>query len=485
MLTPIRAGLTDALGFWYGAELIREGDVDVGDILIALYCTLTGVMGLATLGGYTEQVAKAQSAAGSLYNTIDHPTSIDGLDESGESPDGVTKSVTFEKVTFRYPGVEDDDDSNAAVSANGEVGRTRNAVKGLSFTAKMGETIALVGRSGSGKSTVANLLLRLYDPQSGSILIDGKPLPSLNVQWVRTVVGLVQQQPILLPGTIFDNIAAGKHDATRDEVEEAAKLANAHDFIMSFNNDYDTDVGSLGNTLSGGQQQRIAIARTLIGNPPILVLDEATSALDSRSEAKLQQLLHETQDNRITIVIAHRLSTVRDADRIIVMDNGLVVESGSPDELLDKQGVYHSMVMQQGASRTDSDVGAPEIEDAAAASKRKSSAVVSKEVAKQGVKAATMEEPVDEEKHDFDKYKGPATSWAWKISRRHFGWLFMGILAAFLSGFGWPAVSFILAKIIKISSGFFEERDFRCVPTEPNIISPERLQTHRFPHICL
>eukprot|EP00038_Savillea_parva_P019811 m.28999 g.28999 ORF g.28999 m.28999 type:complete len:1394 (-) comp4565_c0_seq1:3501-7682(-) len=431
-----------ALGFWYGARLIREGEVEVGDILIAMYCTLTGVMGLATIGGYVEQSSKARSSTSGLYAVADHKTSIDGLDANGLKPKAIQTGVTFDNVSFAYP------------MPQGE--HARYAVNHLSFSVGMGETIALVGKSGSGKSTVASLLLRLFDPQHGTISIDGIPLPQLNVQWLRTTVGLVNQQPTLLPGTIHDNIAVGKHGATRDDVVAAAILANAHDFIMSFEDGYDANVGSLGNTLSGGQQQRIAIARTLIGEPPVLILDEATAALDSRSEGKLQRLLESTKGARATIVIAHRLSTIRNVDRIFVLDNGSVIESGSPDELLEQQGAYYAMVMQQGVTRAKSaedDEEDDDFVDAAAASKRKSAAAIK----------PLQDKPVETEtKPKREASESDASAWAWALAKRHKGWLAVSLVAAFVSGLAWPATIYLLVEMIKISQGFFEGVNFSC-----------------------
>lgn len=232
-------------------------------------------------------------------------------------------------------------------------------LNGINLSVKRGEVLAIVGHSGCGKSTIANLLLRYYDPMTGTVLLDGKPLKEYNVEWLRKTIGLVQQQPILLPGTIFENIALGLDGATLDDVKKVAALANAHDFIMCFPDQYDTDVGSIGTQLSGGQRQRIAIARTLIAAPPILILDEATSALDSRSEKKFQKLLEATRHECTTIVIAHRLSTVRSADRILVMDGGCVVEQGDHAELMkNPEGMYYKMIEEKtNLERSDSTEG--------------------------------------------------------------------------------------------------------------------------------
>lgn len=209
------------------------------------------------------------------------------------------------------------------------------------------KTVAIVGESGCGKSTIANMVLRFYDPDAGAVSLDGTDLRSINVQWLRMHVGLVSQQPMLFPGTIFKNIAAGMMDATAEQVEAAAKAANAHDFIISFPDGYETDVGDSGAQLSGGQKQRIAIARALIKNPKILVLDEATSALDTVSERAVQEALDRARSDRTTIIIAHRLSTVRDCDDIVVLGNQGIRERGTHESLLAMNGVYSAMIEAQ------------------------------------------------------------------------------------------------------------------------------------------
>ena len=213
---------------------------------------------------------------------------------------------------------------------------------GYSLEIAAGTTVALVGASGSGKSTAIQLMERFYDPDSGVVTLDGVDLRELNVRWLRQQIGLVGQEPVLFSGTIVENIMMGKDGATRDEAIAAAKMANAHNFIESFESGYDTDVGGSGDQLSGGQKQRIAIARAIIKDPPILLLDEATSALDNESERVVQAALDDlmTQHKRTTIVIAHRLTTIRGADKIVVLSKGAVVEQGTHDELMAMKGFY-------------------------------------------------------------------------------------------------------------------------------------------------
>ena len=239
--------------------------------------------------------------------------------------DKVRGEITFEDVHFSYPVRPD-----------------IQVLKGLSFTAKPKQTVALVGESGCGKSTVVSLLERLYKQSSGSVKVDGVPIEELEIGWLRSQMGLVGQEPVLFAASIYENIRYGRLDATREEIERAAMEANAHNFITSFPQGYDTEVGEKGVTLSGGQKQRIAIARALVRNPKILLLDEATSALDTQSEKLVQDALDRAQQGRTTIVIAHRLSTVQNADKIVVIDNGVVVETGTHAELISQPDSHYA-----------------------------------------------------------------------------------------------------------------------------------------------
>jgi ATP-binding cassette subfamily B protein len=240
----------------------------------------------------------------------------------------LTGAITFERVSFRY-------------HSDG-----KNILQNISFDMAPGQTTAIVGRSGSGKSTLANLLLKLYAPSTGSVRIDGHDLKQVQAETLRKQIGVVQQEAGLFSGTIHENIAYQIPDASMDEVMAAAMLAGAHEFIMTFPNGYDTQVGEKGASLSGGQRQRITIARALIGNPRILIFDEATSALDNESEKTIQRNMSTILKDRTTLIIAHRLSTIRHADRILVLDQGVIAESGTHEQLMMDKGLYHMLVSQ-------------------------------------------------------------------------------------------------------------------------------------------
>ena len=258
---------------------------------------------------------------------------IDPLSEEGSAPgdDAVHGKLELRDVKFAYPARPEHD-----------------VYSGVSITFEAGQTVALVGPSGCGKSTVVSLVERFYDPREGGVYLDGQDLRSLRVSWLRSQIGMVGQEPTLFTGSILDNIKQGKPSASESEVHEAARMANAFDFVSAFPDGFDTQVGEKGIQLSGGQKQRIAIARAIIRDPKILILDEATSALDSTSERVVQEALDKllAAKRRTTIVIAHRLSTVKNADKIVVLSDGAVVEEGTHEELVDKAGGHYASLIQ-------------------------------------------------------------------------------------------------------------------------------------------
>ena len=348
------------------------------------------------------------------------------------------------------------------------------ALIGLDVSVAQGKTLALVGHSGCGKSTIINLMMRFYNPVAGTITVDGKPLDTYNIGWLRSAIGLVAQQPSLMPGTIYDNIVLGKEDATRAEIEEAAKFANAHDFIMAFPEGYETEVGSLGGKLSGGQRQRIAIARTMVAKPKILLLDEATSALDNKSEAKFQAALDQSKGERSTIMIAHRLSTVRNADEIVVLDGGAVVERGTHDELREKKGRYFAMLNEdteeeeeEGADSKGAAAGAAGGGAAASEKEADSDASADGDVAgsdpSKGAKrrGSFFEDGADVEddaskKEASEKLTKAMKDFVWKRSKEELPWTLLGCLGSVTAGLGYATSTILLGIVLEIAAGRYK-----------------------------
>ncbi|XP_058800345.1 ATP-dependent translocase ABCB1-like [Phymastichus coffea] len=327
-----------ALSFWYGVTLILDErhlphelqTYNATSMTTVFFSIMMGAMSLGAVTPFVEAFGVSKAASSKVFSIIERKPAIDSLSDNGEKPTDVRGSIEFKSVSFEYP-------------SRSEV----KVLKSLSFTVKKGETVALVGSSGCGKSTCIQLLQRFYDPKDGQIFIDNYDLKDLNVKWLRSCLGVVGQEPVLFNTTVAENIRYGDLYAPMEKIIQAAKEANAHDFIMKLPNKYDTLVGEKGTQISGGQKQRIAIARALIRNPHILLLDEATSALDTRSESKVQAALDKAHKGRTTIIVAHRLSTIRNADKIIVISKGSVVEEGKHDYLMQLKGHYHSLVTAQ------------------------------------------------------------------------------------------------------------------------------------------
>jgi ABC-type multidrug transport system fused ATPase/permease subunit len=285
-----------------------------------------------------------------------------------DKPDCITRiplrgEVIYDNVSFRY--ADDSDESRIRLDedepsdspfkvVDNKVPVVPYILHGVDLRIRAGERVALVGPSGSGKTTLASLIPRLYDVQEGKILVDGIDIRDYSIKALRAAIGVVQQDSFLFSGTIRDNILYGKPDATEAEMIEAAKAANAHSFIAALATGYQTELGERGVNLSGGQRQRLSIARAILKNPRILILDEATSALDSESETLVQQALDRLMQGRTSLIIAHRLSTVRNADRILAIEHGRIVEAGAHDELLAKDGLYARLVKQQFGTREPS-----------------------------------------------------------------------------------------------------------------------------------
>ncbi|CAI8010328.1 ATP-dependent translocase ABCB1 [Geodia barretti] len=320
-----------SVAFWFGAYLISEDQLTAGKIFTVFFAILIGAFSLGQAAPQLELLQTASGAGSAIFDTIDRTPPIDVYSDEGDTLDKFESTVEFESVDFAYP--------------------TRPGVPVLErFSLKVasGQTVALVGASGSGKSTVVSLIERFYNPRAGKVLVSGRDVRSLNLKWLRSNIGVVSQEPVLFDTTIAENIAYGRENgASIEEIQAAAKSANAHDFIMELPNGYDTLAGERGVQLSGGQKQRIAIARALVRNPKILLLDEATSALDTESEKIVQEALDKAREGRTTIVIAHRLSTIQTADVIASIDQGQVVEWGTHSDLMDREGLYYELVTAQ------------------------------------------------------------------------------------------------------------------------------------------
>ncbi|XP_022141195.1 ABC transporter B family member 13-like isoform X3 [Momordica charantia] len=317
-----------ALGLWYASTLIKHKDSNFGDIMKSFMVLIITSLAIAETLALAPDIVKGSQALGSVFNILYRKTAIDSDNPSAEMVTDIRGDVEFRNVSFKYPARPDItilEDLNLRVSA--------------------GKSLAVVGQSGSGKSTVIALVMRFYDPISGTISIDGRDIRSFNLRSLRMKIGLVQQEPTLFSTTIYENIKYGNHEASEIEVMKAAKAANAHGFVSRMPNGYETHVGDRGVQLSGGQKQRVAIARAILKDPSILLLDEATSALDAASEKQVQEALDRLMEGRTTIIVAHRLTTIRDADRIAVLKNGRVVEIGSHDSLLkNPNSVYKQLV---------------------------------------------------------------------------------------------------------------------------------------------
>nr|ALU63321.1 ATP-binding cassette sub-family B member 11b [Oryzias melastigma] len=320
-----------ALAFWYGSKLVIDTkELSPGDLIQVFFGVLVAATNLGQAAPCLEAFASGRAAAKTIFETIDREPEIDCLSEDGYKLDKVKGDIEFHNVTFYYPSRPD-----------------VKILDSLSLHIRAGETTAFVGPSGSGKSSAVQLIQRFYDPKEGMVTLDGHDLRSLNIQWLRSLIGIVEQEPVLFATTIAENIRYGRAGVTMEDIIQATKEANAYSFIMDLPQKFDTLVGEGGGQMSGGQKQRIAIARALVRKPRILLLDMATSALDNESEAIVQEALNKVHSERTTISVAHRLSTIRSADVIVGFEHGRAVEKGTHRELLERQGVYFTLVTLQ------------------------------------------------------------------------------------------------------------------------------------------
>uniref|UniRef100_A0A8D0GRA1 ABC-type xenobiotic transporter n=1 Tax=Sphenodon punctatus TaxID=8508 RepID=A0A8D0GRA1_SPHPU len=392
----------NGLAFWYGSTLILGGNdgYTIGTVLVIFFCVTFSSYSIGTAAPHFETFTIARGAAFKVFEIIDQKPSINSFSLEGHKLHHIKGSVEFKNVKFSYP-------------SRPEV----QVLKGLNLEINCGQTVALVGSSGCGKSTAVQLLQRFYDPQEGEVTVDGHDIKSLNVRHYREFIGVVSQEPILFGTTIKNNIKYGREDVTDDEIATAAKEANAYDFIMELPDKFNTLVGERGAQMSGGQKQRIAIARALVRNPKILLLDEATSALDTESESVVQAALEKASRGRTTLVIAHRLSTIRSADMIVAIANGIVAEKGTHSELMREKGQAFPI----------------------------------KGLLSQKISTERVSQEEDEEKPKPEENSLPEVSFLklFRLNKSEWPFIALGTLAAIINGAAHPTYSIIFGKIIE------------------------------------
>ncbi|WP_264163917.1 ABC transporter ATP-binding protein [Mesobacillus sp. S13] len=323
--------LTNALGtavlIWYGASLIQNGTISIGVFVSFAFYLGMFWEPISRLGQVYNQLLMGMASSERIFEFLDEKPIVSESDQAIDLED-MRGEIKFDKVVFSY------DDK-------------RTALKGISLDMKAGQTVALVGHTGSGKTTIANLISRFYDPTSGRVLVDGHDLKEVSIGSLRKHISIVLQDTFIFSGTIYDNILFGRPDATEQEVKAAAEAVGASEFIKKLPNGYQTEVEERGNILSVGERQLLSFARALLANPRILIMDEATASIDTETEVKIQKALKTLLNGRTAIIIAHRLSTIREADNIFVLENGLIIERGNHDQLMELQGEYHDLVKAQ------------------------------------------------------------------------------------------------------------------------------------------
>ncbi|KAK7469298.1 hypothetical protein VKT23_003782 [Stygiomarasmius scandens] len=442
------------LAFNFGTTLIIQGHADVGQVINVFMSILIGSFSLAMLAPEMQAITHGRGAAAKLYATIERVPEIDSADTSGDKPEDVKGEITLEHIKFSYP------------SRPGVV-----VVKDLSLNFAAGKTAALVGASGSGKSTIISLVERFYDPLEGVVKLDGRDLKTLNLKWLRSQIGLVSQEPVLFATTIKNNVAHGligtsfEHASDEEKfklIKEACIKSNADGFISKLPLGYDTMVGERGFLLSGGQKQRIAIARAIVSDPKILLLDEATSALDTQSEGIVQDALDKAAAGRTTITIAHRLSTIKDADIIFVMGDGLVLEQGTHDELLrNENGPYAKLVQSQKLREAEQTEAEAESSDEKDMEKQAAEEIPLGRKNTSHSLASEILEQRQKEKEDMERKDDYNLAYLFyrigKMNREGWRKYAIGSVFAIITGLVYPAYGIVFSKGIQ----GFSDRDLR------------------------
>ncbi|XP_039378224.1 ATP-binding cassette sub-family B member 5-like [Mauremys reevesii] len=438
------------LGFWYGTTLILDENTgySIGTVLAVFFCVTFSSYCLGTAAPHFETFSIARGAAFKVFKIIDQKPTIDSFSSDGHKLDHIKGALEFNNVQFSYPSRPD-----------------VQVLKGLTLKIDCGQMVALVGSSGCGKSTMVQLLQRFYDPQEGVITVDGHNIKSLNLRRYREFIGVVSQEPVLFGTTIRNNIRYGREDVTDEEIETAAKEANAYDFIMEFPDKFNTLVGERGAQMSGGQKQRIAIARALVRNPKILLLDEATSALDTESESVVQAALEKASKGRTTLVIAHRLSTIRTANVIVAIADGAVAEVGTHSELMEKRGLYYSLATAQSIKTEDHEESTETLTLKDHEEVFPINGLISKRASLKHVPQKEAEEEAAPEEEHLPKVSFLKL---FRLNKSEWPFIALGTLAAVISGACHPIFSIIFAKIITI---FSIKDDRERIQHEANIFS--------------
>ncbi|XP_059173798.1 ATP-dependent translocase ABCB1-like isoform X1 [Physella acuta] len=420
-----------ALGFWYGGKLVREDEhYTVGKMIVVFFSVLIGAFSLGNAAPSLQSLATARGAAYIIFQIIDLKSAIDSSSKEGKTLANMHGTICFKNIHFSYP--------------------SRPSVKilnGLNLEAKPGQTVALVGSSGCGKSTTVQLLLRFYDPHDGEVQLDGTNIKELNIKWLRSNIGLVSQEPVLFATTIKENIRYGRDDVTEDQIIQATKNANAYDFIMKLPDKFETLVGERGAQLSGGQKQRIAIARALVRDPKILLLDEATSALDTESESIVQDALDKARQGRTTLVIAHRLSTIKNADIIVGFNKGVVAEKGTHDELMAINGIYHQLVTNQSQKEAEEqEENAIDLGEV----KHKPSSAGQKDLMRQASRVDPKADEDFEYKEEEEKLTNAPFTRLMALNSPEWYFIILGCFGSIVNGGVQPAFAVIFSKILAV-----------------------------------